>query len=378
MNLIYKHTSLRVFQAIGSLFLSLFFSIHIASAETESNKFHKILFHESLLQTELKESNDKLDGNAISVTVVDTNGETISAYAGENISAESLFQAASMSKTVTAVAVLILAYENQIELDEDIRPYVPSVNWKSLKGGDLPVSLRQLLSHTAGATVHGFPGYKKSKKIPNSKEVVHGGRGVNTPAIKFTKEKDVFSYSGGGYQVLQLFIEDTSKQSFEAFMKSTILDPLKMKNSTFKQPIEPSDIAPLTIAKAEIRKNKFGWHNYPEQAAAGLWTTSEDYMKFALVLLQMSQGSNVLNVPNNVLRPMLQEVDEEYGLGLILSLNKSGSINYFGHNGKNAGYHCIFKIYPERQIGIVMMTNSSKSNPLAKEIMMAADSHGGF
>jgi len=205
-----------------------------------------------------------------------------------------------------------------------------------------------------------------------------GGKGVNTPAVKLTKTKDSFRYSGGGYQILQVFIEDVTGQTFNEAVSDIVLDPLGMTKSSFAQPLESSAISPLSIASAEngfsplqgvFRPMRDSWKNYPEQAAAGLWTTSDDFMRFALMLLDVTRGKDILGVKNSVLRPMFDEVDDRYGLGLILSFDKDGSVVFFQHTGGNAGYRCIFRVYPEHEIGIVALGNSPQSIKLIKEVM---------
>jgi len=345
-------------------------------AQTAKNSFQDSFNSSDRLNQALSARAEALGVSAVSLTVLNQKGDIVSAYAGEDISEHSLFQAASMSKSVTAVGVLILAYERQIDLDDDIRPYIKSLDWTRIRGGGTPVSLRQLLLHTAGATVSGFPGYKRSKPLPSSVEIVMGGKGVNTGAVKLTKTKDSFRYSGGGYQILQVFVEDVTGQSFDDALADLVLEPLEMTKSTFVQPPEVAEIGPLSIASAEsgfnpihgvFRPMKDTWKNYPEQAAAGLWTTSDDFMKFALMLRDVSEGKDVLGIPNSVLRSMFEEVDKRYGLGVMLSIDKDGSLVFFQHTGGNAGYRCIFRVYPKEGIAIVAMGNSPQSIKLIKE-----------
>lgn len=350
----------------------------MANAQTTNSGAAGYLFTEHTLDKALEERAAEFKVDGVSVTTLDENGQTYTAYSGEGVDSNGLFQAASMSKPVAAVGVLLLAHQKGIELDADIRPYITSLDWTKIKGGDDPISLKQLLSHTAGATVSGFPGYRRSKKIPTSREVVMGGRGVNTPGVKLTGRKGRFSYSGGGYQILQLFVEDITGQPFDAAMKSLILGPLDMHKSSFAQSINPDVIKPLTIVAADdgfnpllgvFRPLKNDWKNYPEQAAAGLWTTSDDYMKFANMLLRIHRGEDALGVPNSVLALMMTEVDNGYGLGLILAHDENGDLIHFGHTGGNAGYRCIFRLYPQEERGIVALANNPKGIPVMKELI---------
>jgi len=336
------------------------------------------LFSNSSLKEELSSlaALSKIDG--VAVTILDPSGKIHTAYVGDDVDSHALFQAASMSKSVTALATLILAHKKDIKLDEDIRPYLTSLDWKKIRGGGDPVTLRQLLSHTAGSTLSGFPGYKKSESLPSSIEIVTGGRGVNTSAVKLNGKKGRFKYSGGGYQILQIFVEDLTGKPFEIAMKEIVLDPLGMHKSTFEQPLVSENISPLTIVSADAGFNpmhgiflpiKNDWRNYPEKAAAGLWTTSEDFMKFAIALLFVELGEDVLGIPNSALKMMMTEVDKNYGLGLILKQDPDGNIVHFGHTGGNAGYRCIFRIYPQTGLGIVALTNNPNGVQLMKRLV---------
>ena len=349
-----------------------------ANAQESDANQSVYLFSEQTLGAAVYERAHELKIDGVGVTTLDENGLMYSAYFGEGVDRNALFQAASMSKPVAAVGVLLLAHEKGIDLDSDIRPHITSLDWTKIKSGHDPVSLRQLLSHTSGATVSGFPGYRRSKSIPTSREIVMGSRGVNTPAVKFTGRKGRFSYSGGGYQILQIFIEDASGQSFDVAMRDLVLGPLDMNKSSFAQPIDPDAITPLTIVPADdgfnpmqgvFRPMKDNWKNYPEQAAAGLWTTSDDYMKFANMLLRVHQGKDLLGVPNAVLAIMMAEVDKGYGLGLILAHDENGNLTHFGHTGGNAGYRSIFRLYPKERRGIVALTNNPKGIPLMKGLI---------
>lgn len=350
-----------------------------ASGEITASDF----LSQKSLAAALDDRATKLDVNSVSLTVFDKSGPIYTVHHGENVSADALFQAASMSKSVTAIAVLVLAQQHDIDLDADVRPYVTSLDWQKIKGGDEAVSLRQLLSHTAGATVSGFPGYRRSKPLPNSLEIVTGSRTTNSPPVRLTKRKNRFSYSGGGYQILQLFVEDLTNQSFEDALQELVLQPLGMTRSRFSQPIDLDKITPLKIAAAENGFNpalgvywpaRDTWHNYPEQAAAGLWTTSADFSKFGQALQKAQGGDELLGLPGAEFAEMFEEVDGDYGLGLLLKKSADGELLHFGHTGGNFGYRCIFRIYPEKGKGIVILTNSPKGVILMKEIMAAFSS----
>lgn len=332
------------------------------------------------LQATLSDAASKLDVTSASVAMFDTNGVTRSAYHGEETNSNSLFQAASLSKSVTALGVVALAHQQRIGLDEDVRPHIQSLDWNAVEGGQFPITLRQLLSHTSGATEHGFSGYSKSEDLPTSLEIVMGSERTNTRSIRLKKKKGRFSYSGGGYQILQLFVEGQTGRPFDKAMKDMVLTPLGMGRSSFSQPIDPIAIRPLTIATADVQtasllsfssETKKTWNNYPEQAAAGLWTTSSDFALFGAALQRAYAGEDLLGVPNDHLAQLFVPVSDGYGLGLALQYASDGTLSYFGHSGGNLGYRCIFRSFPGKNEGVVVMTNAPSGERLMMEIASA-------
>jgi CubicO group peptidase (beta-lactamase class C family) len=297
---------------------------------------------------------------AVSVAVVNGGKIEWAKGYGEGITAETRFQAASISKPVAAMTALRMVVRGELNLDEDINSKLKS--WK-LPANDWhkPVTLRQLLSHTAGLTVHGFPGYASTAPVPTLVQILKGEKPANTAAIAVNVEPgSIYRYSGGGYQVLQLLIEDVTGKPFAAVVKSLVLDPCRMKNSGYGQPA-PAAAAPAFNSKGEPVPGR--WHIYPEQAAAGLWTTPSDLARFLLAV----NTSKLL--PEAMTKEMLTPVKSGYGLGF--SIEGSGDSERFGHGGANMGYRCIATLYRNRGQGVVVMTNGDNGSALAGEMVRA-------
>jgi CubicO group peptidase (beta-lactamase class C family) len=179
---------------------------------------------------------------------------TTAAFVGDEVDENALFQAASLSKAVSAAAILTLAERTGISINEDIHKYVTSFDWKEIEGGDVPVTLWELLFQTAGATVHGFDGYPLARRrhLPNSVEVVRGVKRItNSQPVKLTGKKGIFAYSGGGYMIVQVFAEDVSGLPFAELLQKLILGPLGMTKSCFTQPLDPNKIDSLHITPAK-------------------------------------------------------------------------------------------------------------------------------
>jgi CubicO group peptidase (beta-lactamase class C family) len=115
----------------------------------------------------------------------------------------------------------------------------PVRSWKvpaSDAAGHKVVTLRMLLSHTAGINVPGFAGYSAGRKVPTTRQVLDGVLPANTPPIRVVSEPGVkCEYSGGGYTIVQKLIEDENGQAFPAAMRELVLDRIPMKSSTFEQ-----------------------------------------------------------------------------------------------------------------------------------------------
>ena len=189
------------------------------------------------------------------------------------VDANTRFQAASISKSLNSMGQLKLIQQGKIDGEADINKYLKS--WKfpydSLTGTK-KISLFQLLSHTAGLDIHGFPGYERTAAMPTLPQILNGEKPANTKKVHslFTAGTK-FEYSGGGTTISQQLLIDITGQAYASFMDKEVLKPLGMKHSSYQQP--PTDTARLATGYYENGKPvKGNYHVYPEQAAAGLWT----------------------------------------------------------------------------------------------------------
>src|SRR5688572_931570 len=208
------------------------------------------------------------------------------------VTADTLFQAASISKPVAAMAALALVEQGKLGLDEDVNLKltswrVPDNNFTRTE----KVTLRRLLSHSAGLTIHGFPGYSANASIPTLQQILDGQKPANTKAIRVdVLPGKQFRYSGGGYTVLQQLMIDVTGRSFPDLLQDLVLRKIGMSRSTFIQPL-PKDLeSNAANAHEEGKAIKGRWHSYPEMAAAGLWTTPTDLALFAIDVMESAQG----------------------------------------------------------------------------------------
>jgi len=280
------------------------------------------------------------------------------------VTADTLFQAASISKSVTAFAALRLVQQGKLSLDEDVNPRL--VSWKVPDNEFTKtekVTLRRLLSHTAGTTVPSLGGYKMGEYMPTTVQVLNGERTSNEPVRVDQVPGKEFRYSGGGYAIVQQLMMDVTGKSFPALMHDLVLEPLGMTNSTFESPL-PKSLRPKAAQPYDGPHD--GWYFYSAMAPAGLWTTSSDLCLFAIGVEKAYEGRSKL-LSQTLAREMLSyQSDEIYGLGF--ALGPRGNALRFWHSGANGGYQSLFEAYPAVGEGAAVMTDGVGGLGLILEI----------
>lgn len=296
-------------------------------------------------------------------------GYGVRSAGGPLVTPDTLFQAASISKTVTALAALHAVQSGELDLDRDVNQSLKS--WKIPANGftdQTKVTLRELLNHTAGMTVHGFPGYGPTAPLPTTVQVLNGTPPANTPPIHV----DIFPgthwrYSGGGYVVVQQLLEDVTGQPFSKFVRDVVLTPLQMTDSTFEQPLPERLLANAAMPfDASGKPVPGGPHSYPERAPAGLWTTSSDLARYAIEVQNSFSGTSKRVLLQNMTRQMLTPGMNSWGLGV--SIGGSAPHQYFQHTGANEGYRCALVAFEDGD-GAVLMTNSDSGSMLIDEVI---------
>jgi CubicO group peptidase (beta-lactamase class C family) len=293
---------------------------------------------------------------------------------------QTLFQAASISKPVAALAALSLVEDGLLDLDAPVNDYLTS--WRvpdNELSADSAVTLRHLLTHSAGLTVWGFPGYRKDQPFSDAQEVatnvqVLDGEGNTDPVRVYTVPGTSWQYSGGGYTVMEQMVEDVTGRPFDEVARERVLKPAGMMRSTYEQPL-PRDR--WTEAARGYRSDgsevEGEWHTYPEQAAAGLWTTPGDLATLSAHLLGILGGT----VTDGVLsQAMLEQMltrnhDGAEGFsswGLGFSLGGPGDERTFGHGGSNEGFRATWTVFRDQGTGFAVMTNGDRGSSLATEI----------
>ncbi|RYF73127.1 MAG: serine hydrolase, partial [Cytophagaceae bacterium] len=296
----------------------------------------------------------------------------IDATGKKPLTTSTLFQAGSISKSVAAVGALYLTEQGKLSLDENVNVKLRA--WKVPENDftkDKKVTLRGLLSHTAGLTVHGFPGYEVGTPIPTVPQILDGSGPANTPAVRVDFVPGTrWRYSGGGYTVMQQLMLDVTGKPFPQFMQETVLGPLAMAESTYEQPL-PTAKAQLT-ATGHYRDQtlvKGRWHVYPEMAAAGLWTTPSDLARFAIGIQNAFAGKAGAVLSQPMTRQMLTDQKANDGLGVFLE--GEGRTMRFGHNGRDEGFDALMTAGVETGQGVVIMINANDNSRMMGRIVEA-------
>ncbi|GAB2657846.1 hypothetical protein GCM10027036_09280 [Flavihumibacter cheonanensis] len=277
---------------------------------------------------------------------------------GKKATTETRFQAASISKSLNSLGLLKLVEEKKLDPEADVNQYLK--RWRfpydSVSKGK-KINSFHLLSHTAGLTVHGFRGYKRSDKLPTLPELLDGKKPANSGAVRSAFEPGLkFQYSGGGTTISQLLVEDITGQPYAEYMQENVLKPLGMKNSSYQQPpVDHAELATGYYAQNGSSVNG-NFHVYPEQAAAGLWTTPSDLARYIIECQLAYQGKSKKVLSQAMMRKrMTPYIDSVSALGVFIQ--KKGNITYFNHNGGNEAFLCTSYGSLEDGKGFVIMIN---------------------
>jgi CubicO group peptidase (beta-lactamase class C family) len=295
----------------------------------------------------------------------------------EPVTTETLFQAGSISKPVAALAALRLVQEGKLSLDEDVNAKL--VSWKlpdSEFTREKKVTLRGLLTHSAGLTVHGFPGYAADAQVPTLVQVLNGEKPANTAAIRVdTVPGTLWRYSGGGYTIMQQLLIDAAKKPFPEIMRTMVLDPAGMKHSTYEQPLSPARAKEAATAHVNGQPVKGRFHIYPEMAAAGLWTTPTDLAALIIELQKSYAGASNKIISKEMTAQMLSRQFSNWGLGL--SVEARGRTVEFTHGGSDEGFEAFWTGFSDGR-GVVVMTNGDRGGALAMEVIQSVGREYGW
>lgn len=280
-------------------------------------------------------------------------------------STDTVFQAASISKSLTAWGVVKLAEQSLIELDAPVDLYLKRWHLPPSPYNDR-VTVRRVLSHTAGLSLQGYPGNDPNKPLPTLVQSLSGRNSAGTVVRVVEEPGKGWRYSGGGYTVLELLVEDVTGLTFDKYMEEAVLRPLGMNNSSF---IWESRLRAATAQPYSVAPKRLPNYLNPEKAAAGLQTTAPDLARFVAAVTSPSAAS-VLRPES--LRQILAPAPGtsgalgEYGFGVSTERLPSGE-RVVQHTGGNPGFAAIWIALPDKGTGLVVLTNSNTGSLLSVE-----------
>ena len=273
------------------------------------------------------------------------------------VTTDTLFQAGALSKPVAAAAALALVDSGQLALDAPANTKLSSWKIPGPTGASAAkVTLRQLLSHTAGLSVPYFSGYAPDTPPPTLLQVLDGQPPANSNPVRVTHAPGAkWQYSSGGFAVLQQLMLDATGEELPAILQRRLFIPASMTASTFTRPIAVDSRV------------------YPELAAAGLWTTPGDLARFVLAL---RHSLDPADTPDRIMQPATAAAmitpplaGSDYGLGI--GVLGSGETLQLAHSGSTAGFRSSLVFYPRLGRGAIVMTNSDNGGAVIPEILRA-------
>lgn len=278
------------------------------------------------------------------------------------------FNLGSISKMFTAWGIMKLVNQGKIDLNAPVEQYLTRWQLPTSEFDHSKVTIQALLSHTAGISVHGYPGFHPDTELPSLEASLNGENGPvreNKEVRVILEPQTKFQYSGGGYTILQLVIEEVTGHVFEQYMTDEIFKPLKMKETSF------------TLTKSLLKKsakpyNEQGEEVYYERftakAAAGLHSNLEDLILFAKAGFE---GNEVLSkeVILNMTQPLPITETKRGGYGLGYSTYYFGPFAVQGHAGSNTGWESGFMMTFEDKSGVIILTNGSNGKGIAINLL---------
>ena len=292
-----------------------------------------------------------------------------------------VFQAASLSKPVSAAGIMRLVQDNQVALGDSVDSRTTWAVPKRACAQDAWIgqaTIQRTLQHQGGfigrgntnpsnncnmanfdGSGGGFGGYANTAgvTVPTLNQILSGSAPANSPKIEISTQPGSFYYSGHGYVVLMRMLQDVTGSNFATWMQNNILTPAGMSDSTFEMTL------PAKLERAAVGHDKAGpaiaglRNRYPESPAAGLYTTANDLGRFLVMLNNGGSvgGTQVLDAQR--VNAMLANQLGVFTAGAV------GDQNFFwNHAGGNYGFSCFMQGYPNREAGMAVMTNLDDGN----------------
>lgn len=289
-----------------------------------------------------------------------------------------LFQAGSVSKPVAALGALHLVDAGKLSLDANVNEALRSWHLPENRfTKDHPVTLRLILSHSAGITIHGFIGYPRGEPLPSLLQILDGKAPAHSSPIRVNQTPGAgWRYSGGGYLVMQQAVTDVTGREFAEYLEKTVLQPFGMTSSTFAQPLtEAWEGRAATGYTGEPLHGINGhWEVQPALAAGGLWTTAGDLGRLYIGMQRSLAGTSNPVVSPAMARQMIARQSGNSGLGFDVG----GRPLRFGHNGAETGFRAATVAFPTGEGAAILMNADVDVGAVAHVVIKAIGDQYGW
>jgi CubicO group peptidase (beta-lactamase class C family) len=275
---------------------------------------------------------------------------------GAEITPETVFQVGSISKPVAAATILALVSEGTLDLDSPVLDVLRSWRVPEEYADPDAVTLRSLLSHTAGIDTPGYLGLPADRPLPTTVESLSGAT-TGSPVAQ-DKTPGEYAYSGGGYTIAQLVAEDVTGRPFAELAQQYVFDPLAMTATNYSCTRSP-DPDPAAAVGHDADGAPTPRYRYAEAAAAGVCTTATDLAKFAAWLASDDPRAELMRTP-------AAGTGGDYGLGL--EIYAGGTI---GHLGVNRGFDSRLLVDADDDLALLVMTNGDNGARVADAVLDA-------
>lgn len=375
-----KHKLLRTISLLWILVLVLC-TVVVLLIDVPATKSGDLEGFQNLLDTSIPNYMDKhhIAGTAVGLIhdgkVVYLKGYGYASFEKDiPITENTVFQVASISKAMTAWGIMNLVEQGILELDQPVSSYLTRWELPPSKYDPNGVTLRRVLSHSSGlAHVGGYAGFSSDELKQSLEESLTSASDANGEGVRIVSEPGTrYSYSGGGYTLLQLVIEEVTGLPFDEYMKNEILEPLGMHQSSFAS--DPAMVENLSVVY-DTGGNAVPCRSFTAKAAAGLYTTAHDLSLWAAAMIPAnvnSEGMEILTADTlqQMYRPQIEKNNLfPYGLGYMIQNILFKDEIEVSHTGTNLpGWSSLVATVPTRGEGIVILTNSPGGNALRHEI----------
>lgn len=296
------------------------------------------------------------------------------------VTSNTLFQSASIGKSINSFAFMKLTQDGKVDLSADINHYLKS--WKfpydTASHGKI-INLAAILSHTAGLTVPGFDGYKWNQPLPALARILDGTSPANNPPVRSKAEPGVkFEYSGGGYEISEQLLEDVTGNAYENYITKTVFEPLRMENSFYStHPTGNLSNRLATAYRWDGQPINCKYHLYPEKACgAGLWTTATDLARFVIEVQLSLEGKSNKIINKQMASLMTTPYIKNSNCGFGFFVDKKGDDYYFQHSGLNEGFSSQYYGSFKNGNGVVVLVNSDNTGFMHEVVNSVATVYG--